>query len=1467
MAILKCKMCGGDIQIHSDKTYGTCDSCGSVMTLPKASDDRVANLFNRANHFRRLNNFDKALSMYENILNEDNTNAEAHWGVVLARYGIEYVEDPKTHKRIPTCNRLQFSSILSDEDYLAALNNAEDWYTRSLYEQEALQISEIQKRILMVSNNVEPFDVFICYKEKTNGGSRTKDSVLAQDIYFQLTKLGYKVFFARITLEDKLGIEYEPYIFAALNSAKVMTVIGTKEEYFESAWVKNEWSRFLALMKKDTSKLLIPCFKGISPYELPDELSVLQSQDMSKIGFMQDLIRGVKKVLEGVADDTEEQSSDGSNTYKSLLERGFICLEDSYFAKADSLFEQVLNIHPKCAKAYIGKLLVERKLCREDDLLILENSVENSPRFKRALMYADSVYKQKLMNMKDDICERLEEERKQAIYDSAIEYSQQALMHADSNQDLYIELMQKAIKYFNGVKDFKDSDERIKYLTSFVHEAKYQRATKLKKSKDIECCEKAITIFCEISEYKDSQYQIIECKRIINEIKYNKALEYKKEGTSASLKHAASIFAEISDFNDADVQRKQCEQLAKEAEKREQEKKRKAKIVSCLILSVISVAIVFIIVLTIVIIPGNKYSNAEELAKQGNYDEAISIFSDLNDYGDAQTYIYDVKVMEMMESTERPTLQDKQQLAKDLQERVFWGDGYVAALKNDGTILVAFNDEQVVVEGWKNIVQISVGYNSVYGLTANGTVLTDAPEFYDIKEAEKWNEIKSIASGDRHIIGLKSDGTVVAAGNNNEGQCDVLDWTDIENIFAFDDTTIGLKKDGDVVVAGSSFCVSDWDNIDVLRATNVNKAALSSNGTVYYSNDTKKWNNIVNISLDTHHLAGVRSDGTVVAAGNTYGGRFEGVENWKNVIAAYAYGDMTIGIRNDGTVTWVGDGLYQDFSMFDDVIALYPIGSVVLGLKTDGTVVASKDYYQDDFADWNFFDETSPIDVLPDPQKEASQNEMNIQEPSISFYEQNMEWIEAERLSKIACEYDWKAWIENDGTVTVENVGEEHNVDDWDSIVAVSFSGSSLFGLRSDGTVVVTGGMEDGEDTVFEWSDIVNISAGGCYVVGIKSDGSVVSTKPDEQRAAVEEWNDIIDISAGGLHTVGLKSDGTVIVTGDDLAEEACDVGSWEDIVAVSAAFHTVGLKSDGTVVAAGSNRHGECDVENWTDIVSISAGNYYTIGLKENGTLIIAGSDEFFNRVTNKTNIESFEDIISICASEKYTIVLKTDGSIFSTQVPTPLDDFWADGKRINIMDEYIDNNDFTSLLNLIDDYISSENPNSTDNAYALRELVEPLVKHTGKLVIKHDDFENKDEVYYKGISSIEKKVNMLPFSDLSGKMTVQIGFKNSNWIFFKNAKIKTSENKHIFLLPNSKVEDVLSGGTIIEYCDVDLDDDEIQTIINSATPAIRFTGKDDKILDHTFSKDEINALDAIYHYSKLKKGVWKIRIAWPYF
>lgn len=296
MAVFKCKICGGNLDISGGMSVATCEYCGTKQTVPNSRDEVVSNLFNRANNLRLKCEFEKAEQVYEKILDIDNTDPEANWGIVLCKYGIEYVEDPKTYSRIPTCHRTLYDAVLTDVNYISAIKNADE-EQKILYVAEAKVIDELQKSILDIVNDEEPFDVFICYKETDESGKRTIDSSIANDIYYQLSQEGFKVFYAPITLEDKLGHEYEPYIFAALNSAKVMLVIGTKPEYFNSVWVRNEWSRFFKTMKSDRSKLLIPCYRDMDVYELPDEFAHLQAQDMEKIGFISDLIRGLRKIF------------------------------------------------------------------------------------------------------------------------------------------------------------------------------------------------------------------------------------------------------------------------------------------------------------------------------------------------------------------------------------------------------------------------------------------------------------------------------------------------------------------------------------------------------------------------------------------------------------------------------------------------------------------------------------------------------------------------------------------------------------------------------------------------------------------------------------------------------------------------------------------------------------------------------------------------------------------------------------------------------------------------------------------------------------------------------------------------------------------------------------------------------------------------------------------------------------------
>lgn len=286
--IFKCKICGGDVEVAENRRTITCEYCGSKQVLPKQYDEKKKQLCDRANHFRVNNEFDKAIAMYETILLDDPLDGDIYWQLLLCEYGVVYVKDKKTESYIPTCNRTKTISVLANENYKNALKYSTE-EQKEIYQQEAKKIDYIQKNTLAIANQEQPYDIFICYKETDENGTRTQDSVLAQDIYQHFTNQGYKVFFSKITLENKLGSEYEPYIFAALNSAKVMIVLGTQKEYFEAPWVKNEWSRYLGLMKEDQKKILIPAYKDMNPYDIPEEFAHLQAVDLGRIGAITDL--------------------------------------------------------------------------------------------------------------------------------------------------------------------------------------------------------------------------------------------------------------------------------------------------------------------------------------------------------------------------------------------------------------------------------------------------------------------------------------------------------------------------------------------------------------------------------------------------------------------------------------------------------------------------------------------------------------------------------------------------------------------------------------------------------------------------------------------------------------------------------------------------------------------------------------------------------------------------------------------------------------------------------------------------------------------------------------------------------------------------------------------------------------------------------------------------------------------------
>ncbi len=463
MAIWKCKFCGAPLEVPESGSVAACEYCGIKQTVPKLDDERRNLLLDRAGQFLRCNEYDRAAALYEQAINEGGDDPELFWSLVLCRYGIEYVEDAATRRRIPTVNRTQFSAVSADPDYREAIARA-DASQREIYEREAAEIDAIQRGILEISQKEEPFDVFICYKESDANGRRTPDSVLAQELYYGLKNEGFKVFFSRISLEDKLGTAYEPYIFSALHSAKVMVVVGTKPEYFNAVWVKNEWSRYLALIKQGEKKTLIPAYRDMDPYDLPDEFAALQAQDMGKLGFMQDLIRGIKKIAGRSAPKAERTPAPaaptgaapvGAGSKENLLERGFLSLEYKEWETADSVFEQVLNIDMHEARAYVGKLLAERKIASTDALAEGTDPIDDDKNFEKAIRFANDEYREKLKTIADGIRQNI----------NRVKYDQADQIPLDN-----LSLCTQAANQFRALGTYRDAAERAEYCEQRIVE-------------------------------------------------------------------------------------------------------------------------------------------------------------------------------------------------------------------------------------------------------------------------------------------------------------------------------------------------------------------------------------------------------------------------------------------------------------------------------------------------------------------------------------------------------------------------------------------------------------------------------------------------------------------------------------------------------------------------------------------------------------------------------------------------------------------------------------------------------------------------------------------------------------------------------------------------------------------------------------------------------------------------------------
>lgn len=442
MGALKCKMCGSNLEIEDSITVCKCEKCGTSQTVPDIEDDKELKLFERAGRLRFNCDFDKAAGIYNTITDSYPEEAEGYWGLILCKYGIEYVDDA-SGKKVPVCHRISYDSVMDDEDFELVMENS-DSESRAIFREEAKIIEENRKEYIQIAESEQPYDIYISYRAKDDNGDKTAVSEIAEHIYNKLTSAGYRVFLSEAALKGKKRADCEPYIYSALNSANVMLALGTSYDDYNDVWVKNEWNRYLEIAVKNKNKCLIPCYKDVDEYDIPKEFAGLKVCQLGNDDTFNNIIAEIANVVKPESVNQPESQTEPAEEIEleeieiiepvdinKLLDEGFAAISDKNWKEANKLFFQVLDEEPDNSKAYWGQLLVQQECTNAREM-------------------ADNLYLQVIGNTSDNTYELEIRDRRQEIKDK---YPVANLF----SEEEYANLFDVHFNYQSGVENTKSA--------------------------------------------------------------------------------------------------------------------------------------------------------------------------------------------------------------------------------------------------------------------------------------------------------------------------------------------------------------------------------------------------------------------------------------------------------------------------------------------------------------------------------------------------------------------------------------------------------------------------------------------------------------------------------------------------------------------------------------------------------------------------------------------------------------------------------------------------------------------------------------------------------------------------------------------------------------------------------------------------------------------------------------------------
>lgn len=396
-----CPNCASQLTEYDGKGGLICKHC--LTPIPTSADAYDAQMQNLV-FIRNSGELKEAARLIDRLYEKPQHKANYHlfFQDILTAFGVVYVENyvnEKEIERLPVFYQSEFpyKSVYDHPQFKRFKQGAvgvdavyiENYLQKLAKIDNLLQLIEKKK----TAKNRKLYDVFISYK---SGPDFRSDERYARDWYDKLTELGYKVFYAPKSIEK--GEEWEPQIYDALYTAKVMILIcatpgADKSTYLQSPWVASEWRRFLNRRNDvNDNVVIIPIsFNGFAPSELPNDLSGIQMFDSNTIANSEEVLAKVKQYVQRSVSYTkiDEQkiekidipkeeirkisfanarSVDFQPSEQSLYETALGLMEQGQFAKAKKRLDGIIATNNSNYSANLAKLKCDFSLQVKDSI-------------------------------------------------------------------------------------------------------------------------------------------------------------------------------------------------------------------------------------------------------------------------------------------------------------------------------------------------------------------------------------------------------------------------------------------------------------------------------------------------------------------------------------------------------------------------------------------------------------------------------------------------------------------------------------------------------------------------------------------------------------------------------------------------------------------------------------------------------------------------------------------------------------------------------------------------------------------------------------------------------------------------------------------------------------------------------------------------------------------------------------------